>query len=160
MEKSIRYMDSTASHIVNTSFCKTRKLRGVEAEQAGPRTESLSQPVNTDATGLVNPSKSIANAQTREPSNMYGLRRPNRDVELSASTPKSPSTKLVQTRVFCGERTNQRLHYQPRQRPGDEHSSHVRLGQSQREQIRRSYPKKTSVHTRCAMNEPRKRNTP
>lgn len=69
MEKSIRNIDSTASHIVNMSL------------------ESLSQPVNTDATGLVNPSKSIANAQTREPSNMYGLRRPNRDVELSASTP-------------------------------------------------------------------------
>ena len=66
------------------------------------RTESLSQPVNTDATGLVNPSKSIANAQTRDPSNMYGLRRPNRDVELSASTPKSPSTKRVQTREFYG----------------------------------------------------------
>jgi hypothetical protein len=42
-----------------------------------------------EATGRVNPSKSIAAVQITVPNSMYGLLRPNRDVQLSANTPMS-----------------------------------------------------------------------
>ena len=42
-----------------------------------------------EATGRVNPSRSMAAAQIMVPSIMYGLLRPNRDVQLSANTPMS-----------------------------------------------------------------------
>jgi hypothetical protein len=42
-----------------------------------------------EATGRVNPNKSRAAVQITVPTNMYGLLRPNRDVELSASSPMS-----------------------------------------------------------------------
>ena len=40
-----------------------------------------------EATGRVNPSKSIAAVQITVPNDMYGLLRPNREVQLSANTP-------------------------------------------------------------------------
>lgn len=43
--------------------------------------------VNIDAKSLVKPSNSIETALRIEPTNMYGLRRPNRDLQLSAITP-------------------------------------------------------------------------
>ena len=42
-----------------------------------------------EATGRVNPNKRRAAVQITVPTNMYGLLRPNRDVELSASSPMS-----------------------------------------------------------------------
>ncbi len=43
--------------------------------------------VSIEAKGLVKPRRSIAAVQIKTPSSMYGLRRPNLDFELSASTP-------------------------------------------------------------------------
>ena len=50
--------------------------------------------VNIEANGLVNPSNSIAPVHINTPSSIYGLRRPNRDFELSARTPASPCSEL------------------------------------------------------------------
>lgn len=46
-------------------------------------------PPNHPETVFVNPRTSVATAHKTDPSNMYGLRLPKREVELSASMPKS-----------------------------------------------------------------------
>ncbi len=43
--------------------------------------------VNKDATGRVKPSNSMGTMHRSVPNNMYGLRRPKREVELSAKMP-------------------------------------------------------------------------
>jgi len=55
-------------------------------------TVSLSHPVKMEATGRVNPSKSIAAVQITVPNIMYGLLRPYRDVQVSVNTPISGCT--------------------------------------------------------------------
>jgi hypothetical protein len=52
-------------------------------------TVSLFHPVKMEATGRVNPSKSIAAVPITVPNSMYGLLRPNREVQVSANTPIS-----------------------------------------------------------------------
>ena len=52
-------------------------------------TVPLFQPVKMEATGRVNPSKSIAAVPITVPNSMYGLLRPNREVEVSVNTPIS-----------------------------------------------------------------------
>jgi hypothetical protein len=51
------------------------------------RTVWLLRPVNIAANSRVKPRRSILPAHKAHPPNMYGLLRPQRDVELSASTP-------------------------------------------------------------------------
>lgn len=55
------------------------------------RTAAEPNVVNIVANGLVNPRRSIAHTQMREPTTIYGLRRPKRDLELSARTPATLS---------------------------------------------------------------------
>lgn len=50
-------------------------------------TAELPLVVKIETKSLVKPSKSIEAAQIADASNMYGLRRPKRDFELSAITP-------------------------------------------------------------------------
>jgi len=52
-------------------------------------TVSLFHPVKMEATGRVNPSKSIAAVPITVPNSMYGLLRPNREVQVSVNAPIS-----------------------------------------------------------------------
>ena len=87
IEKSIRKIATIASHIVSMSFwSNVTRIQHLTEKRL---TESLSHPVKIEATDRVNPSKSMAKMQINAPNNMYGLLRPNRDVQLSANTPIS-----------------------------------------------------------------------
>ena len=67
--------------------------------------------MNNDATGRVKPNNSIETMHMSVPSNMYGLRRPKREVELSAKAP-GPQQKVLTTTTAKKEvlLTDERLH--------------------------------------------------
>lgn len=71
------------------------------------------------AKGLVKPSKSIAATHMRQPTTMYGLLRPKRDLELSASTPGEVEVGL-RLRGTGRKRTNKRLDDESRYRSCEE----------------------------------------
>ena len=54
---------------------------------------------NIVATGLVKPRSSIAATHIAQPTTMYGLRRPKRDFELSARTPREGRLESIHYRV-------------------------------------------------------------
>jgi len=74
------------------------------------------------------------------PSNMYGLRRPKREVELSAKAP-GPQQKVLTTTTAKKEvlLTDERLHDEAWQRTSDEDNGHTWLWQSEWKEIWWSY---------------------
>jgi len=82
----MQYMDSAASHMVSVAFYPDSSAYSREIVIAlHTALESLSR--NQLATSFVNPNRSIASAQRIEPTSIYGLRRPKRDVDESATAP-------------------------------------------------------------------------
>lgn len=82
-----------ARQIVKTLFCGRQSL---DQKLKFPnflskyqtRTAPESRVVNMEAKGRVKPSRRAAAEHTATPDRIYGLRRPNRDFEWSARTPK------------------------------------------------------------------------
>lgn len=91
----------------------------------GWRTAAEPMVVNNEANCRVKPSKSMANTQNVHPSIMYGLRRPKRDLQLSARTPEDVRVMAESLQKSGHERTNKRLDNQSRNRPRDEHKRHM-----------------------------------
>ena len=73
--------------IVRTLFCAGRVRHIWIVQNIQRRTAIEPDGVKMLAKGRVKPRSSIAKTQMHVPANMYGLRRPNRDLELSARIP-------------------------------------------------------------------------
>lgn len=90
IEKSIQYIDRTASQIVSASFLNRWEdiVRfGIKREMYCSYTADVLSVVNMVATGRVYPRRSMAKRHRMDPPIMYGRRLPKEDVELSAKTP-------------------------------------------------------------------------
>jgi hypothetical protein len=67
----------------------------------------------------------MAKTQNTDPMIMYGLRRPNRDLELSARRPGPWLSASDKNYACVAVHTDKGLDDEPRKRSGEEHKSHM-----------------------------------